>query len=62
MAEGTRVTCEDLATGQTDSRDIKDNYVVTTDGRCYVDGIQHYPGTGTTVLTIKMRPVSNGDT
>lgn len=52
---GTRVTCEDIETGETESQVIENNYVVITDGRAFVDGVQHYPGTGTTVLTIKRK-------
>lgn len=53
MAEGTRVTCEDLATGETESVVIRDNHVVITDGNRYVSNTQVYPGGGTTVVTIR---------
>ena len=55
MASGTRVTCEDIETGETDSQVIENNYVVITDGNTHVSDVQHYPGTGTTVLTIKRK-------
>lgn len=50
--EGTRVTCEDIATGETESVVLKDNYVVVTSGNHYVSSTQRY-GNGTTVVTIK---------
>ena len=55
---GTRVTCEDVETGETESHVIENNYVVIVDGNTYVDGVQHYPGTGTTTLTIKRKATS----
>ena len=55
MASGTRVTCEDIETGETESQVIENNYVVITDGNTHVSDVQHYPGTGTTVLTIKRK-------
>lgn len=50
--EGTKVTAVDLKTGEEESTVIKDNYVLTTDGDCYLDGYQAYKN-GTVVLTIK---------
>lgn len=55
MAEGTRVTCTDLTTGESESVVIKDNHVVITDGRAYVANTQVYPAGGTTVVTIRTR-------
>ncbi|MFK5689576.1 hypothetical protein ACI3EY_07905 [Ornithinimicrobium sp. LYQ92] len=55
MAEGTRVTCTDLATGEEESVVITDNHVVITDGRRYVSNTQVYPGSGTTVITVKTK-------
>lgn len=55
MAEGTRVTCTDLASGEEESVVITDNHVVITDGRRYVANTQVYPGTGTTVITLKTK-------
>lgn len=52
---GTRVTCTDVDSGAQESTVIENNYVCVTDGTAYIDGVQHYPGTGTTVLTIKHR-------
>lgn len=54
---GTRVTCEDVETGESDSAVIQDDYMLITDGRCYLDGVQVY-GNGTTQITIKMRPAN----
>jgi len=52
---GTRVTCEDVETGESESVVIEDNHVVVVDGNQYVDGVQRYPGTGTTVITIRTK-------
>ncbi|GAB3884486.1 hypothetical protein [Terrabacter terrigena] len=56
--QGTRVTCEDLDTGESQSAVIANDFLVITDGNRYLDGVQHYPGTGTTILTIKTRAES----
>lgn len=53
MAEGTRVMCEDLATGETESVVIKNDYVVITDGSRYVSSTQLHGGAGTAVITVK---------
>lgn len=50
-----RVTVEDLITGETQSREIRDDYVLVVAGQCYVDKTMTYPGTGTHVVTIKGR-------
>ena len=52
---GTRVTCTDIATGESETQIIENNYVVVCDGDRYLDGIQAYPKSGTVVLTIKRR-------
>jgi glycerol-3-phosphate dehydrogenase len=49
-----RVTVEDLATGETQTVEIKDDYVILAAGSCYVDHVQAY-GTGTHILTVKGR-------
>ena len=54
---GTRVTCTDLATGESDSIEIRDNYVLVTDGRCEVTHEQRFAN-GTVQLTIK-RPIGS---
>jgi hypothetical protein len=54
---GTEVTCRDVETGETETATIRDDYVVITDGRMYVDGLVAYPKSGTVVVTIKRRPV-----
>ena len=53
MASGIRVTVTDLETGESETAEVTDDYIIVTAGRCYVAGAQHYPGKGTTVLTIK---------
>lgn len=50
-----RVTVEDLATGETESQEIRDDYIIVCAGTCHVDGIQTYPTKGTHVLTVKGR-------
>jgi hypothetical protein len=52
---GTRVTTESLDDGDDgrESRVIKDDYNLVTDGDCFVAGIQTYPKTGTHVITVK---------
>lgn len=52
---GIRVTVEDLITGETQSREIRDDYVLVVAGSCYVEKTMAYPGTGTHVVTIKGR-------
>jgi hypothetical protein len=49
---GTRVTAEDIATGEGESKVIRDDYVLITDGRVYLHHRQVYKN-GTVVLTIK---------
>ena len=52
---GTRVTCEDVDTGESESVVIENNHVVIVDGNRHVGSIRHYPTTGTTVITIKTK-------
>lgn len=52
---GTRVTAEDIETGESESRIITDDFIIICDGSSYVDGIAAYPSTGTQVITIKKR-------
>lgn len=49
---GTRVTCEDITTGESESVIIQDNYILVTDGLCELTYEQHHAN-GTVVLTIK---------
>lgn len=51
---GIRVTVEDTETGETATREIENDYVLVTDGTCWLDGVQQYSN-GTTVLTVKGR-------
>ena len=52
---GIRVVVTDLETGDKESAEIMDDFIVITDGRRYVSGFQTWPKTGTTVVTIKTR-------
>jgi hypothetical protein len=63
MAErrnGTRITATEIATGESESREIVDDFVLITDGRCYLAHTAAYLSTGTTVLTIKTEPKAEG--
>jgi hypothetical protein len=51
MSPGTRVTCEDVATGESESRVIRDDWVIVTDGRVEVDAINVYSN-GTVNVTL----------
>lgn len=51
---GTRVTAEDLATGESETVEFTDDYVVTTDGTCEGAHTTVY-ASGTHVITIKGR-------
>ena len=57
---GTRVTCEDLATGESESKVIRDDWVLITDGVYALDGLQQY-GNGTVVLTLKRSAAGSSD-
>lgn len=54
-----RVTVEDLQTGDKESADIENDYVVTVAGDAYVANTQVYKN-GTHVITIKGLPVGHG--
>jgi hypothetical protein len=49
---GTRVTCEDVATGESESAVIENNYIVVCDGKYRVAHTNRYAN-GTVVLTLK---------
>jgi hypothetical protein len=51
---GTRVTCEDVATGERESQVIENTYLLIADGTAELTHVQQY-GNGTTVLTVKQR-------
>jgi hypothetical protein len=53
--DGIRVTVTDLATGESHSRVVNNDYVIVTAGTCHVASIQDYPTKGTQVLTVKGR-------
>lgn len=52
---GTRITCTDVDTGESESRTIVNDFCLVCDGDRYVDGVAKYAN-GTTVITIKRRP------
>ena len=49
-----RVTVEDLATGDTETIEVMDDYVILAAGSCWVDHVQTYAN-GTHILTVKGR-------
>ena len=52
---GTRVTCTDIDTGDTETRVIENDCFVICDGDKYVDGFTGNTRSGTFVVTIKTR-------
>ena len=48
-----RVTVEDLESGDKETVEISDDYVLICAGSAYQDGVQAYPTKGTHVITIK---------
>lgn len=57
-----RVTVEDLTTGERESQDIDNDYIIVCAGSCYVAHTQAYLTKGTHVLTVKGRGPNGGDT
>lgn len=53
MAKGIRVTVEDLETGETETKEFVDDYLLICAGSRYLAHANHYPGNGTAVLTVK---------
>jgi hypothetical protein len=51
--KGIRVTVTDLETGESQSAEITDNYVLICAGSAYRSGVQVFPKAGTHVVTIK---------
>ncbi len=49
-----RVTVTDLETGESESQEVSNDYVIVCAGSCYLDGTQAYAN-GTHVLTVKGR-------
>lgn len=49
-----RVTVEDLATGETETVEVKDDYVILAAGSCDVAHVQAFAN-GTHILTVKGR-------
>ena len=52
MASGTRVTCEDIETGETESRVIRDDYALIVDGAMELAHLQVYRN-GTVQIVLK---------
>lgn len=54
QAGDIRVTIEDLATGETETVEVKDDYLIVAAGTCNVEHVQSYAN-GTHILTVKGR-------
>lgn len=52
---GTRITCTDVETGESETVTIENDFLVITDGNRYLASVVAYPKSGTTVITIKRR-------
>jgi hypothetical protein len=50
---GTEVTARDIDSGEQQTRVIKDDYNLVTDGDCVVANVMTYPKSRTHVITIK---------
>lgn len=48
-----RVTVEDLASGDTETKEITNDVLVITEGTAEVTHIQNYPEKGTQIWTVK---------
>lgn len=53
-----RVTVEDLKTGEVESQEVEDDFVLVCAGRCYLAHTNVYPKSGTVQLTIKVDKTS----
>lgn len=49
-----RVTVEDIETGETETREIKDDYILVCAGNYYLAHTNLYPRSGTVQLTVKV--------
>jgi hypothetical protein len=58
---GIRVTVQDLVTGDSETQEIHDDYVIVCAGTCYVAHVNDYPTKGTQILTVKGRLGLGGD-
>lgn len=58
VKRGTRVTAVDLDSGESETVEIENDYLVICDGDRYIDGIQVYAN-GTAVITVKRRWASS---
>lgn len=52
---GTRVTAEDVDTGESESKVITNDYILVCDGDRYLDQVVRHAN-GTHILTVKRRP------
>lgn len=50
---GIEVTVTDLLTGESQTSEIENDYIIVCAGNKYVSHVQNYPTKGTVVLTIK---------
>ncbi|MDE2102555.1 MAG: hypothetical protein KGL39_35235 [Patescibacteria group bacterium] len=48
-----RVTVEALETGEKETQEVADDYVIICAGSAFLHHVNEYPNTGTVVLTIK---------
>ena len=55
--KGIRVTIEDLETGESESREVLNDYIIICQGTCYVSAEQMW-ASGTHQLTVKGRKPS----
>ena len=51
----TEVTCRDTTTGESETRTINDDFVITVDGQYVIHNVQMYAN-GTYVVTLKKAP------
>lgn len=63
MANGFRITVEDLETGEKQSRVVQaGDYILMPFAPCHLANVAQYPSTGTVVLTVKdHRPQKAGE-
>ena len=57
MAEGVRITVTDLATGESESAEICNDYLLVTDGTYYLDGVQTHANGASARMTGSQRSI-----
>ena len=57
---GTEITARDLDSGETETKVIRDDWLVITDGAYEIAGVQVY-GNGTVQVTLKRGRLSGGE-